>query len=262
MKAWTTVAQLAGLDLVVTNVPVLYGHADGTALHALARGGLIGGFAHEDGRRKRAGGTCVATSYPLVSGDPAVRVLGGERLSNSDVPLGLAALMAHELGHLLLGLGDNYEHRRCLMRPPAGLEFHRWWLGTTPVRSCALCNLSTRLRELILREAAASRAKWPSARGQAGCRLTQLSFRACRDGQWSSVCNRNKAGMTGEAERGPVRPGSFRHARVVTHTYHISSTGDASRSHPRKYGRRRAAPFCAEMIQVAAYHDPDGLAAA
>ncbi|MBI4864692.1 MAG: hypothetical protein HY815_31220 [Candidatus Riflebacteria bacterium] len=152
MDAWRrVVARQTDADLVVTNVPLLYGHRDGTALHALIRGGLIGGFVSRDVRRRRFGGTSVVTTHPLVSADPIVASLRGERLATPAVSRTLAALMAHELVHLVFAADDNYSHERCLMRPPSGLDFHRFWLGDRPVLPCCRCNRHVRVVEVLER---------------------------------------------------------------------------------------------------------------
>jgi hypothetical protein len=131
-------------DVLVTNVPLLYGRKDGSAVHALVRGGLIGGFAAFAKGAGRFGGGAVVTTFPLASAHRVVRGLGGEELGGTSLATALAGLIAHELFHLALRLPDNYDHDRCLMRPPAGLDYHRFWFGGRPVAACPTCRKQAR----------------------------------------------------------------------------------------------------------------------
>lgn len=153
LDSWTRVmSRHFDADLVVTNVPLIYGYRDGTALHALVRGGVIGGFVAGAARSGRSGGTSVVTTHPLVSDDPLTVSLRGERLPKAMLPPVLAALMAHELVHLVFGVNDNYIHESCLMRPPPALDYHRAWPGIGKGRPCRPCNQDIRLSELLERE--------------------------------------------------------------------------------------------------------------
>ncbi|MBI4861179.1 MAG: hypothetical protein HY815_13115 [Candidatus Riflebacteria bacterium] len=149
MGAWGEALQRqSAADLIVTNVPVLYSHQDGSSIHALVRGGLIGGFATWSNRSRPHGGAALTTTHPLSSSDPAVRVAGGEALAPDKLSMALAAVMTHELAHLMFRLGDNYSHPGCVMHPPAGLDYHRFWFVTDPVRFCLPCNRRARVFEI------------------------------------------------------------------------------------------------------------------
>lgn len=152
LDCWTRVtSRHFDADLVVTNVPLIYGYRDGTALHALVRGGVIGGYFAEAARSARSGETSVVTTHPLVGDDPLTASLRGERLPRAMLPQALGALMAHEVVHLMFGVDDNYIHERCLMRPPPDLDYHRAWQGIGRGRPCRPCNQNIRLSELLER---------------------------------------------------------------------------------------------------------------
>ncbi|MBI3894131.1 MAG: hypothetical protein HY303_21645 [Candidatus Wallbacteria bacterium] len=128
-----------GWDLLLTNGPVLYSSQDGSALHALLRGGIIGGVTIWNIGARTHGGAAMVSSYCLDSGDPDIASLRGRpALTGADRADTLAALIAHELGHLFLKLPDNYGHPGCLMHPPLGLEYLEWARGARP-QGCEDC---------------------------------------------------------------------------------------------------------------------------
>src|SRR5581483_11782137 len=84
MGPWSKAIDSDGApDVLVTNVPVIYGWRDGVALHALVRGGLIGGFTSFAGRGRWQGGAIV-TVWPLLPAASAVRDLDTEPLAGED----------------------------------------------------------------------------------------------------------------------------------------------------------------------------------
>lgn len=133
-------------EVIVTNVPVMYSWRDGAALHALVRGGLIGGFATFSGASRFKGGAMI-TIFPLLSPHPALAAVGGQQVGPEAAARATAALMAHELSHLMFHVGDNYTHEYCLMHPPPGLDYHRWWFELAPVQPCPACNRDARIHE-------------------------------------------------------------------------------------------------------------------
>lgn len=147
MAPWSAAMKLRSApEVLVTNLPILYGWRDGTALHALVRGGLIGGFATFNGEARFRGGAMV-TLAPLVSGTRVIREVGGPKPAPDAAGRAAGALMAHELSHLMFRVGDNYTHDACLMHPPPGLDYFRWWYEAKPVRACAPCNRDARIHE-------------------------------------------------------------------------------------------------------------------
>lgn len=151
MAPWSAAIQRRDTpDLLVTNVPIMYGHHDGAALHALVRGGLIGGFASFARPGPPYGGGAMVTLYPLLSASPAVRRVGGEVLGPHAVARAAGGLMAHEMSHVMWRLPDNYSHARCLMHPPAGLDYHRYWFVAEAIEPCAECNRSARAHEFTI----------------------------------------------------------------------------------------------------------------
>ena len=133
-------------EVLVTNLPITYGWRDGTALHALVRGGLIGGFATYAGA-SRFGGGAMITMNPLLSTSPVVREVGGPLPAPEAAARATGALMAHELSHLMFHVGDNYTHAVCLMHPPPGLDYHRFWYEGARLQPCVECNRDARLHE-------------------------------------------------------------------------------------------------------------------
>ncbi|MBI4869161.1 MAG: hypothetical protein HY816_19650 [Candidatus Wallbacteria bacterium] len=133
-----------GWDLLVTNGPVLYAPQDGAALHALLRGGIIGGVTIWNIPSRTHGGAAMVSSYCLDSTEAGVAELRGRPpLAGKERVDALAALMTHELGHLLLKLPDNYRHANCLMHPPLGLAYLEWSRSARPP-GCAECRPARR----------------------------------------------------------------------------------------------------------------------
>jgi tetratricopeptide (TPR) repeat protein len=119
-------------DVMLTNMPQLYSPEDGSALHALLRGGLIGGFTIWNNPGKPPGSSMMVTSFTLDSAAAAVTELRGRPpLAPADRTEALVYLVTHELGHMLLRLPDNYDHANCLMRPPLDVNYLDWGRSIT-----------------------------------------------------------------------------------------------------------------------------------
>lgn len=147
MAPWSAVMRdKLAPEVMITNLPIAYGWRDGTALHALVRGGLIGGFASFSGASRFQGGAMI-TINPLLSPSRVVRDVAGPPPAPAAAARATGALMAHELSHLMFHVGDNYTHEACLMHPPPGLDYHRWWFEAAPIGPCPTCNRDARIHE-------------------------------------------------------------------------------------------------------------------
>ena len=154
-------------DVMVTNMPQLYSPEDGSALHAVLRGGLIGGFTIWSNPRKPPGSSLMVTSFPLDStAAPVTELRGRPPLESADRTETLVYLVTHELGHMLLRLPDNYEHSNCLMRPPLDVRYLEWGRAVR-APGCEECRRRAR------RGAALHQAELLGARGDVKAALAQ-----------------------------------------------------------------------------------------
>ncbi len=108
-------------DVVVTNTLILE-TAKRTDLHVFARGGIINGFVASINPD-----VSLTTVFPVLSEDSCFE--NKDRMNLEERDHAIAYILAHELGHQLFNLPDDYTGKIPLMNPPGGFHYKRWYKG-------------------------------------------------------------------------------------------------------------------------------------
>ncbi len=124
--------------LIFINTPFIDDLLSDPAIHTLVRGGITCGFVDSvnSGAKNEWGG--VFTTFPFLS---ECEFLKSERDENypkdREERLKIAAYqICHELTHLLLRYDDAYDHLNCILNPPKGLRYKKWYDGIVKSGKC------------------------------------------------------------------------------------------------------------------------------
>jgi hypothetical protein len=116
-------------DVILTNQLVASAEYYGMDVHSSLRGGITAGTTTYS-KRAKLGTYAYITVYPLINDSPLLTKLRADRhYDDEQVIKYAAALLTHELGHLLLHLGHPFGKAACVMSPTVMLDYQRWYDG-------------------------------------------------------------------------------------------------------------------------------------
>ena len=116
-------------DVVITNQLVASAENFAMDVHSALRGGITAGTTSY-GKKSRLKAWSWVTLYPLLNDSPLLVTLrDDEHYSEAQVTDYAAALLTHELGHLLLHLGHPFGTEGCIMSPMPLLKYREWYRG-------------------------------------------------------------------------------------------------------------------------------------
>lgn len=121
-------------DVVVTNQLVASAELYEMSVHSSIRGGITAGTTSysEQGQFNTY---VYATVYPMINDSEMLTILrNDEHYSSDQVTTYAAALLTHELGHMLLHLGHPFGNRYCIMSPTPLLKYREWVKDLDPSR--------------------------------------------------------------------------------------------------------------------------------
>lgn len=108
-------------DVVVTNTLILE-TAKKADLHIFARGGVVNGFVASINPD-----VSLVTVFPVLSKDSCFK--NKDKMNLEERNYAIAYILAHELGHQLFKLPDDYAGKIPLMNPIDGFHYKRWYKG-------------------------------------------------------------------------------------------------------------------------------------
>ena len=126
-------------DVVLTNQLVASAETYAMDVHSCLRGGISAGTTSYS-RSARLKAYSFVTSFPMLNDNPVLSELReDEHYSEAQISDYVAAILAHELGHLLLHLGHPFGSESCIMSPTPLLKFRSWYEKLDPAR-CPLAS--------------------------------------------------------------------------------------------------------------------------
>jgi len=127
-------------DVVITNQLVASAETYAMDVHSCLRGGISVGTTSYN-KSARYGSYSFVTSFPMLNDSDVLSQLREDaHYSDDQVSDYVAAILAHELGHMLLHLGHPFGSVSCIMSPTPLLKFRAWYAGLDP----SLCPLASR----------------------------------------------------------------------------------------------------------------------
>ncbi len=128
-------------DVVITNQLVASAELYGMDVHSSLRGGITAGTTTYS-RLAKYNSYVYVMLYPMLNDNTLLEKLKGDRqYSAEQITNYAAALLTHEIGHLLLHLGHPFGNDACVMSPTPLLRYRSWYesldasrclLGSTP----------------------------------------------------------------------------------------------------------------------------------
>lgn len=116
-------------DVVITNQLVASAERYDMDVHSSLRGGISAGTTSFS-RRGRYGAYLFVSLYALLNDNAMLTQLRGDsHYSKAQIIEYGAALLTHELGHLLLRLGHPFGNAACIMAPTPLLQYRKWVAG-------------------------------------------------------------------------------------------------------------------------------------
>lgn len=126
-------------DVVITNQLVASAETYDMDVHSSLRGGISAGTTsfNQLGRFKAYS---FVTSFPMLNDNSVLSQLReDEHYTDAQITDYVAAILTHELGHLLLHLGHPFGSESCIMSPAPLLKFRSWYDHINPT----LCPLGS-----------------------------------------------------------------------------------------------------------------------
>ncbi len=121
-------------DVVITNQLVASVETYDMDVHSSLRGGITAGTTSFNNQGKFKAYSFV-TSFPMLNDNPVLSQLRGDgHYSETQITDYVAAVLAHELGHLLLHLSHPFGRQACIMSPTPLLRFHSWYDHLDPAQ--------------------------------------------------------------------------------------------------------------------------------
>lgn len=116
-------------DVVITNQIVASAEVYDMSVHSSIRGGITAGTTTYSEQSQFNAYTYIMV-YPLLNdSDMLVQLRSDEHYTSEQITTYAAALLTHELGHLLLHLGHPYGNHNCIMSPTPLLKYREWHDG-------------------------------------------------------------------------------------------------------------------------------------
>jgi len=114
-------------DVMITNQLVASAEYYAMDVHSSIRGGLTAGTTTYN--RNTVFNTYVYIMvYPLINDTDLLTMLrSDETYSEAQIINYTAALLTHELGHMLLHLGHPFGNKHCIMSPTMMLDYREWY---------------------------------------------------------------------------------------------------------------------------------------
>jgi hypothetical protein len=136
---WIAITRnLTRYDAILTNIPLIDDTLFNPCIHTLVRGGITCGFVNSSKTGSRYKESIYFTLFPFVSDND---FLISER--DKDYPQTseeqseiIAYQLCHELGHFILKYDEAYNHSNCIMNPPNGLKYKKWYDEITKAGKC------------------------------------------------------------------------------------------------------------------------------
>lgn len=124
-------------DVVITKQPVVSVETYGMDVHSSLRGGFTAGTTSYN-RGSVYGAYVYISVYPFINNNALLETLRQDKsYNNRQLVDYAAALLTHELGHLLLHLGHPFGQRACVMSPTPVLNYRDWY-NHLDAAACAL----------------------------------------------------------------------------------------------------------------------------
>jgi len=124
-------------DVVITNQLVASAEFYDMAVHSSIRGGITAGTTSYS-QKGRFNAYTYITVYPMLNDSSMlVELRQDSHYSEAQIVGYAAALLTHELGHLLLHLGHPFGNKACIMSPTPLLKY-REWVQELDVSKCPL----------------------------------------------------------------------------------------------------------------------------
>jgi hypothetical protein len=116
-------------DVVITNQIVASAEVYDMSVHSSIRGGITAGTTTYS-KQSRFNAYVYIMVYPMLNDtDMLVQLRNDEHYTSEQTTTYAAALLTHELGHLLLHLGHPFGNQNCVMAPTPLLKYREWYEG-------------------------------------------------------------------------------------------------------------------------------------
>lgn len=114
-------------DIVITNQLVASAEYYGMDVHSSIRGGITAGTTTYN-KHTQFNAYVYIMVYPMLNDSDLLAVLRQDSAyENAQIINYSAALLTHELGHLLLHLGHPFGNKHCIMSPTVMLNYRDWY---------------------------------------------------------------------------------------------------------------------------------------
>lgn len=114
-------------DVLITNQLVASAEYYGMDVHSSIRGGITAGTTSYN-KNTASSAYVYVMLYPMLNDSDMLTILRqDETYSEEQIINYSAALLTHELGHLLLHLGHPFGNKHCIMSPTTMLNYRQWY---------------------------------------------------------------------------------------------------------------------------------------
>jgi len=119
-------------DVLITNQLVASAEYYGMDVHSSIRGGLTAGTTSYNSS-SHLGSYVYIMVYPMINDTELLSMLRQDvTYTDEQIISYSAALLTHELGHMLLHLGHPFGETGCIMSPTVMLDYRRWYEALDP----------------------------------------------------------------------------------------------------------------------------------
>lgn len=116
-------------DVVITNQIVASAEVYDMSVHSSIRGGITAGTTTYS-EQAQFNAYAYIMVYPMLNdSDMLVQLRNDKHYTSEQTTTYAAALLTHELGHLLLHLGHPFGNHNCIMSPTPLLKYREWYDG-------------------------------------------------------------------------------------------------------------------------------------
>ncbi len=114
-------------DVMITNQLVASAEYHAMDVHSSIRGGLTAGTTTYN-KNTASNAYVYIMTYPILNDTDLLTMLRNEKsYSEQQIVNYTAALLTHELGHMLLHLGHPFGNKHCIMSPTIMLDYRQWY---------------------------------------------------------------------------------------------------------------------------------------